>query len=99
MAVRDCLSRNLPGCHESDIVLLDEMRQEVKGPVPSGTPLAASIAKQFRIVNFLDCLQGRPIRILQIKAMLVSDKFYGSEEAFNEHSRMRLVKLYGSTNL
>jgi hypothetical protein len=97
MAVRDCLAVKVPGYHESDIVLLDEMRQEVKGPVPPSTPLAASISKEFLTVNFLDRLQGRPSLLHPIKTMLVSDRFFGSEEAFNEHSRKRLVKLYGST--
>jgi hypothetical protein len=99
MAIRDCLSVKLPGYHESEIVLLYEMRQVVKGPVPPSTPLAASISREFRVVNFLDRLQGRPVRVLQIKTWLVSDRFFGSEEAFNEHSRKRLVKLYGSTFL
>jgi hypothetical protein len=96
MAVRDCLAVKLPGYHESEIVFLDEMRQVVKGPVPPSTPLAASISREFRVVNFLDRLQGCPDRVPQIKASLVSDRFFGSEEAFNEHSRKRLVKLYGS---
>jgi hypothetical protein len=94
MAVRDCLAVKLPGYHESEIVLLDEMRQVVKGPVPPSTPLEASISREFRVVNFLGRLQGRPVRVPQIKALLVSYRFFGSEEAFNEYSRKRLVKLY-----
>ncbi len=96
IAIRDCLAVKLPGYHESENVLLDEMRQEVKGPVPPSTPLAASISKEFLTVNFLDRLQGRSCRLPPIKAILVSDRFFGSEEAFNDYSRKLLVKLYGS---
>jgi hypothetical protein len=99
MAIQDCLAVKLPGNHKSEIVLLDAMRQVVKGPVPTSTPLAASISREFRVAYFLDRLQGRPVRVLQIKAWLVSDRFFGSEGAFNEHSRKHLVKLYGTTSL
>lgn len=93
MAIRDCLAVRELRHQKSEVVILDEMAKEVVSGAISESYIAAKISECFRKDSLFDRLQGYPADVAKIKALLVSDAFYGSKEAFEEKYRKRMVKL------
>ena len=94
LAIRECLAVKVLGHQKSEVVILDEMAKQVVHGAFSGSSVAAKISESFRNESLFDRLQGNPIDVAEIKALLVSDAFYGSVAAFDTNYRKRMVNMF-----
>jgi hypothetical protein len=93
LAIRDCLAVKVLGHQKSEVVVLDEMAKQVVRGALSGSSVAAKISESCRNESVFDRLQGQPVDVAEIKALLVSDAFYGSVAAFDNNYRKRMVRM------